>query len=115
VSDNDFSGAADCGVRIEGSAKSTLRANFIHANGGCGVLIEGGASPRLSGNRISKNGTGVRPARAGVEIHLPSLPILVNNVFEGNGPAIGGDVPQETVAALLRANVVLAPGQGVAR
>jgi hypothetical protein len=115
VSDNDFTGATDCGVRIEGSAKPTLRANFIHANAGCGVLIEGGASPRLTGNRISKNGAGVRPPRAGVEIHVPSLPILVNNVFEGNGPAMGGDVPQETVAALLRANIVLTSGQGVSR
>jgi serine/threonine protein phosphatase PrpC len=115
VTDNDFTGSADCGVRIEGSAKPALRANFIHANGGCGVLVEGGASPRLTGNRISKNGIGARPARAAVEIHLPSLPILVNNVFEGNGPAIGGDVPQETVATLLRANIVLAPHQGASR
>jgi parallel beta-helix repeat protein len=114
-SDDEITGAAECGVRIEGSAKATLRANFIYGNGGCGVLIEGGASPRLSGNRISKNGTGLRPTRAGVEIHVPSLPILVNNVFEGNGPAIGGDVPQPTVAGLVRANIVLAGGAGVSR
>jgi serine/threonine protein phosphatase PrpC len=115
ISDNEITRSADCGVRVEGSAKATLRANFIHANGGCGVLVEGGASPRLSGNRISKNGAVARPPRAGVEIHLPSLPVLVNNVFEGNGPAIGGDVPPQTVASLLRANLVLAAGQGASR
>jgi parallel beta-helix repeat protein len=120
ATDNEITGSSDCGVRIEGSSKGILRANFIHGNRGCGVLIEGGASPRLSGNRIGTNGIGtngigVRPARAQVEIHLPSLPVLVNNVFEGSGPAIGGDVPQQTVTELLRTNIVLPAGKGAGR
>jgi len=113
--DNEVTGASDCGVRIEGGSKGTLRANFIHGNGGCGVLIEGGASPRLIGNRISKNGKSARPARAGVEIHVPAMPVLVNNVFEGSGPAIAGDVPQQTLTNMLRANLLIASGQGASR
>jgi hypothetical protein len=115
IVDDDITGANDCGVHIEGGAGTTLRANFIHENAGCGVLIEGGASPRLTGNRIARNGTEKRPVRAGVEIYLPSLPALLNNMFEGNGPAIAGDIPPQTIAKLLRANIVIGTGQGASR
>jgi serine/threonine protein phosphatase PrpC len=115
IVDDDITGATDCGVHIEGGAGTTLRANFIHENAGCGVLIEGGASPRLTGNRIARNGTEKRPVRAGVEIYLPSLPALLNNMFEGNGPAIAGDIPPQTIAKLLRANIVIGTGQGASR
>jgi serine/threonine protein phosphatase PrpC len=76
VNDVEVTGATGCGIQIDGRSPSVIRASYIHDNAGCAVRIDGGASPRLVGNRIS----------GGIEVHPPSQPALLNNLFEGTPP-----------------------------
>ncbi|HML17318.1 MAG TPA: protein phosphatase 2C domain-containing protein [Bryobacteraceae bacterium] len=112
VDDAEITGAANCGVRIEGSPagslQSVLRANFIHDNAGCGVWIGGESAPRLAGNRISQNGaaSSLGDARPGVEVHPPAAPSIDNNMITGNGAPDFGPVPAPVADDFRRRNVM---------
>ncbi|MGC2657594.1 MAG: protein phosphatase 2C domain-containing protein [Bryobacteraceae bacterium] len=90
VDNSDISGAESAGVRMIGSAKGELLANYIHGNVGAGVAIEGASTPRLSGNRIEQNGLATAAPRGGVEIAPTAHPRLTNNLISGNGRNVLG-------------------------
>jgi len=106
IDDMELTGAARCGVRIEGGSTAVLRANFIHNNAGCGIWIGGQSSPRLIGNRISENGTGSEALQSGIEIHLPAAPSIDNNIIIGNGLESFGPLPAEMEDQFRRRNFI---------
>jgi parallel beta-helix repeat protein len=108
VDDMDISGAAGCGVRIDGSSRGVLRANYIHDNGVCGVSIAGDSTPRLAGNKISGNGMGIISAAKGygIEIKPPAHPILENNIVAGNGLAGFGQITDTSQEEIRSKNVI---------
>ncbi len=81
----DVSGASEAAVRIDGTSKPLLLANFVHGNSGAGVLIRDHSAPRLIGNWITENGRIVGALRGGVEIETDGQPQLQNNLIVRNG------------------------------
>jgi hypothetical protein len=95
MDDVEVSGAIETGVRIEGVSRSTLLADYVHANVGPGLLIADNGTPRLAGNRITDNGKLPGALRAGVEVSSGAKPAMENNVILGNGvPGISGVSPE---------------------
>ncbi len=98
MDDVEVSGAIETGVRIEGASRSTLLADFLHANVGPGLVVADNSTPRLGGNRIIDNGKLPGALRAGVEISSSAKPVLENNMILGNGvPGIANMSPETDV------------------
>lgn len=101
IDDTEIAGAAESGLRIDGSSAPVLRADFIHDNAGCGVWIGGQSTPRLVGNRVSNN-----QSRPGIEVHAPATPFIENNIIRDNGAPEFGPVSPQDADRLRRSNVM---------
>ena len=130
----EITGAAVAGVIFESGARATLRASYIHGNGGTGVVVRAEALPRLQHNVISDNGrtgepgaipaaaaegrgTGGSPTAravsappvAGVEVQAGGRPQFFGNIIADNaGEQVRGLLP-DARADLIRDNIVGGP------
>jgi serine/threonine protein phosphatase PrpC len=105
MDDIEVSGAIESGVRIDGASRSTLLADFIHANVGPGVIIADDSAPRLAGNRIADNGKLLGSLRTGIEISPGAKPVLENNIILGNGVAGIAGISPETDLEIRSRNI----------
>ncbi|MBV9156519.1 MAG: protein phosphatase 2C domain-containing protein [Acidobacteriaceae bacterium] len=85
IEDGEVSGAIEAGIRIDGTSKPILLANFVHANPGAGITIKDESAGRLAGNWISENGRVAGTLRSGVEIDSTAHPVLERNFIARNG------------------------------
>jgi PPM family protein phosphatase len=115
IDDVEVSGASLAGVQIEEGARATLRASYLHDNGGVGVLIRPESFPRLLHNVISGNGRRAGWVQPGILLREPTALVCFGNIVAGNGDDQIHGLSAARRAEIARDNIVGPPAPPTAK
>ncbi|MGI9075371.1 MAG: protein phosphatase 2C domain-containing protein [Bryobacteraceae bacterium] len=85
LSRDDIGDGRGAGVEYSGNSRGAIFGCFIHNNAGGGITVGDAAAPAIENNLIEGNGERSGSLRPGLLIQSTLRPIVVRNVFAGNG------------------------------